>query len=455
MNIFKKKPKELPAPAKPADRLKLILDAAAKQKKAEHGEYFRTQGFQIKSGGLKNETQYMEALWMKDRRNWTVQKVMSYEGLRLPAGRSTHADDVNALLQSKNTSYVPVKEGVCFFEAMHEVAMFEALPLKGMERQEEDLKSDHYIDFAHKEGLIFDENGLPHLTEGGRPVGKVKIPQSELDELEARRALQKSDEEPFSPTWPGIDALENTFNQQSGGVVDMEAHMKMVQLESCLRQAKHRITEAMGAYKARNHYNHYNHSYGDYKKQSSWKEGWGGAPNPYQGTFYRCMDGASESLSRPFYSSIPKELYQPLKDIQLNFCVLRSVAYYHALRNVQNPKAFGHEESKTDLRKLMDESMDDLNRHTEYRDKDERFMARVNARIIQKREFSDVMDMIKAYETGLGLFLENITKLVDRDVAQASLPSVEPVKLLERAEPVLQEQPLIPQGAYIPHCDLM
>ena len=165
------------------ERVKLFLDEKARAKTADSGlNYFRSSSFElIKSFQKKNE-EYYEAVRQSDKA-WLVQKVVKYDGISLEEnGSAFHASQT----PGKTVSVAPMAEGVGFFEAMHIVARYEATQADyhGINalRLERDLKGSHFTDIGHNEGLVFDIDGLPHLTENNHPVsaGKAEFSESEL-----------------------------------------------------------------------------------------------------------------------------------------------------------------------------------------------------------------------------------------------------------------------------------
>jgi hypothetical protein len=175
--------KSNPAALATDERVKLFLDEKARAKTADSGlKYFRSSSFElIKSFQKKNE-EYYEAVRQSDKA-WLVQKVVRYDGISLEEnGAAFHASQT----PGKTVSVSSVAEGASLFEAMHMIARYEATQADyhGVNalKLERDLKGSHFTDTGHGEGLVFDIDGLPHLTENNRPVsaGKAEFAESEL-----------------------------------------------------------------------------------------------------------------------------------------------------------------------------------------------------------------------------------------------------------------------------------
>lgn len=123
---------------------------------AFHGTKFRTCRFD--QGGELLGNLYMKALLTGDGK-WTVFAV-SETGAEGPQGEPSTATEIK-------------KQGLCFLEALDYCARWEAveryqalhLPVDPDEQGK--LGFDHYWMFGEREGLIFDQNGLPHETRNG------------------------------------------------------------------------------------------------------------------------------------------------------------------------------------------------------------------------------------------------------------------------------------------------
>jgi|GEM_PF-6948667 len=182
MSWFRKKKKNdaLALPFNPAASVKIYLDEQAQKKTpfSPARKYFRSASFRrdetVAILGPKNE-EYLEAL-RKDGNpdQWIVQKVTKGE---------------NAAAGGRVVATAPIKNDVCYMEALVTVARYEQeqpniYAASGMEKLDFDPGADHYIRAAHDDFIVFDINGTPHLTENGRVIGESEFAENELAVLE-------------------------------------------------------------------------------------------------------------------------------------------------------------------------------------------------------------------------------------------------------------------------------
>jgi hypothetical protein len=179
----------------PPSYLTLRLNSQTKSKQAFHGRYFRTSSFKnLSSAHSKNNEEYLEAVYDPNQEKWTVKKKSTFDGLFLENLSNPQVGDADS--KDKGSSYARtvsiknIRHNVCFFEALHTLAVYEVSQLSldeslNIKRIEQDYNGKHYIDFAHREDIIFDRYGMPHLTSNGHPIDPGDYLEKELDTLKS------------------------------------------------------------------------------------------------------------------------------------------------------------------------------------------------------------------------------------------------------------------------------
>ena len=69
--------------------------------------------------------------------------------------------------------------------AVYEVSQLSLDESLNIKRIEQDYNGKHYIDFAHREDIIFDRYGMPHLTKNGQPLDPGDYLEKELETLKS------------------------------------------------------------------------------------------------------------------------------------------------------------------------------------------------------------------------------------------------------------------------------
>jgi len=143
---------------------------------------FRTRAFKNLSKP-DSPQEYLEADYLPVSQQWRVRACIAGEGTALAAifQQPAESNQIATATQKSRT----ILQTSSVVEALQKLSLYEfgtdtTSKFALREVIDEDLGDSHFIDFAHAEGIIFDANGHPSLTQNGNPLRDGEFPESEL-----------------------------------------------------------------------------------------------------------------------------------------------------------------------------------------------------------------------------------------------------------------------------------
>lgn len=433
------------------------LSAAEASKSAPGGgKHFRSSSWQhLDSPFGDGHHEYMIAIGDETGTTWQIKRITSY----------IDPLDNNQVITQKSA-----KESCGFFRAMMEVARYEAAQagFANYKKIEQEL-TDHFVNFAHKEEIIFNREGAPCLIENGFPVGDYEFSASEMaiceairekieaakaedrqrrEELAAQvRAKQEAErlrEQALKPPpvtamvrWEG-GQLKEIFGDDSSlsgsvseisGDIDFDTIGRHAKYESCLMHAQEQIRWGFSWFGMSGNWLDWNSNRVDR-----------GAYENFEGNMSYAINHLNTAIEA---SENDEQARQVFKKIKLNLLMLRSAYSYLAVRTAQYPGGSSEKSPAQKFRENMDENFFALDLFISEENIDPDMARKVKSYVIAPHEFSEIMDAFVLLQTEIGNILPLFRNVTDQVVQQTMLAQVAVPAAAASAvlAPAMEEEP--------------
>ncbi|MGZ9108659.1 MAG: hypothetical protein ACXW4B_07545 [Micavibrio sp.] len=266
-------------------------------------------------------------------------------------------------------------------EALHKLSLYEfgtdtSSKFALREVIEDDFGAEHFIDFAHAEGIIFDANGHPSLTQNGKPMRDGEFPEQEMKAAEDYYARYQQAKR--SPVIIRSSALSSIF-QPHGKLGGFDDFSRLIKIESQLKTALEGAVETINKF--------YDKSGGAEGHQKTWHSHYISS-HYFSGNTINALQGAIVSAEQ--YDDVQKAL----KDSLLTFKIYRAAfcvsCYQNRADDRSEANAIAIQDYLSDIESMMSEH-----------DFDEDMKANIRSFILKNREISDFDSDMRNWSTSV------------------------------------------------------